>query len=89
MRIIRVLAPAAIAAVFVIPHVAAFAASAEKGKAAYVKNGCWQCHGFVGQGGLAGPKIAPDPMRHLMTAVLPKRMVDRIIAKRLGLMPPA
>jgi NAD(P)-dependent dehydrogenase (short-subunit alcohol dehydrogenase family) len=32
-------------------------------------------------------QITPDPMRHLMTAVLPKRMVDRIIAKRLGLMP--
>jgi NAD(P)-dependent dehydrogenase (short-subunit alcohol dehydrogenase family) len=41
----------------------------------------------------ASPKvryqITPDPMRHLMTAVLPKRMVDKIIAKRLGLMPPA
>ena len=40
----------------------------------------------------ANPKvryhIAPDPMRHLLTAVLPKRMIDRIIAKRLGLMPP-
>jgi len=34
-------------------------------------------------------QITPDPMRHLMMAVLPKRMVDRIIAKRLGLMPPA
>jgi NAD(P)-dependent dehydrogenase (short-subunit alcohol dehydrogenase family) len=34
-------------------------------------------------------QIAPDPMRHLVTAILPKRMVDRIIAKRLGLMPPA
>jgi hypothetical protein len=34
-------------------------------------------------------QITPDPMRHLMTAILPKRMVDRIIAKRLGLMPPA
>ena len=33
--------------------------------------------------------IAPDPMRYLMAAVLPKRMMDRIIAKRLGLMPPA
>jgi len=32
-------------------------------------------------------QIAPDPMRHLMTAILPKRMVDRIIAKRLGLLP--
>ncbi|HEY5127670.1 MAG TPA: SDR family oxidoreductase [Bradyrhizobium sp.] len=34
-------------------------------------------------------QITPDPMRHLATAVLPKRMVDRIIARRLGLMPPA
>jgi short-subunit dehydrogenase len=34
-------------------------------------------------------QIAPDPFRHLMTAILPKRMVDKIIAKRLGLMPPA
>jgi NAD(P)-dependent dehydrogenase (short-subunit alcohol dehydrogenase family) len=32
-------------------------------------------------------QITSDPMRHLMTAILPKRMVDRIIAKRLGLMP--
>ncbi|THD48460.1 MAG: SDR family oxidoreductase [Bradyrhizobium sp.] len=41
----------------------------------------------------ASPKvrysITPDPMRHFITAVLPKRMVDRIIARRLGLMPPA
>lgn len=37
------------------------AGSAEKGKAAYVQNGCWQCHGFVGQGGIAGAKLAPDP----------------------------
>jgi NAD(P)-dependent dehydrogenase (short-subunit alcohol dehydrogenase family) len=34
-------------------------------------------------------QITPDPMRHLITAVLPKRMVDKLIAKRLGLMPPA
>ena len=34
-------------------------------------------------------QITPDPMRHLMNAVLPKRMVDKIIAKRLGLLPPA
>lgn len=34
-------------------------------------------------------QVTPDPMRHLITTVLPKRMVDRIIAKRLGLMPPA
>src|SRR5688572_16681428 len=43
-------------------HDAAFAASAEKGKDAYMKFGCWGCHGTVGQGGITGPKLAPDPM---------------------------
>ncbi len=28
----------------------ALAASAENGKVAFVKNGCWQCHGYEGQG---------------------------------------
>ena len=31
--------------------------------------------------------IVPDPMQRLMAAVLPKRTLDRIIAKRLGLTP--
>ena len=34
-------------------------------------------------------QITPDPMRHLITAIMPKRTVDRIIAKRLGLIPSA
>ena len=34
-------------------------------------------------------QITPDPMRHLVTALLPKRTVDRIIARRLGLVPHA
>ena len=34
-------------------------------------------------------QVAPDPMRHLITGLLPKRMVDKIIAKRVGLMPQA
>lgn len=37
------------------------AQSPEKGLAAYMSQGCWQCHGTVGQGG-AGTKIAPGPM---------------------------
>lgn len=32
-------------------------------------------------------QIAPDPMRQLVTALLPKRVVDNIIAKRVGLQP--
>ncbi|MBR1137289.1 MULTISPECIES: SDR family oxidoreductase [Bradyrhizobium] len=34
-------------------------------------------------------EIAPDPLRQWITRMLPKRTVDRIIAKRLGLTPPA
>ena len=33
--------------------------------------------------------IAPDRMRYLLAAVLPKRTMDRIVAKRVGLLPPA
>ncbi len=29
-----------------------------KGKALFMKNGCYECHGTVGQGG-TGPRIAP------------------------------
>ncbi|SDN57092.1 SDR family oxidoreductase [Afipia sp. GAS231] len=39
----------------------------------------------------ANPKvryqITPDPMRHLIMSVLPKRTADKLIAKRLGLLP--
>jgi len=34
-------------------------------------------------------QITPDPIRHLATAILPKRTIDRIIARRLGLTPSA
>lgn len=40
----------------------ALAASAEKGKSLYMTYGCFGCHGTVGQGGNAGPRIAPEPM---------------------------
>jgi ubiquinol-cytochrome c reductase cytochrome c subunit len=53
---------AAVAAGLAIGHGAAVAASAENGKRAYMKAGCWQCHGTVGQGGINGPKLAPEPM---------------------------
>jgi mono/diheme cytochrome c family protein len=34
------------------------AGDATKGKALFMKNGCYECHGTVGQGG-TGPRIAP------------------------------
>jgi mono/diheme cytochrome c family protein len=33
-------------------------AGAENGKRLYLKNGCYQCHGQSGQGGLAGARLA-------------------------------
>ena len=53
---------AALAAGVLFGQAAAVAASAEKGKQAFFKNGCWQCHGYLGQGGVTGFKLAPDPI---------------------------
>jgi mono/diheme cytochrome c family protein len=36
--------------------------AAETGRKLYVSYGCWQCHGYEGQGGAAGPRIAPRPL---------------------------
>lgn len=44
---------------------AALAASADKGREAFKAHGCWQCHGFEGQGSAVtslGKVLAPDPM---------------------------
>ncbi len=35
---------------------------AGKGRRIFVEKGCWACHGYSGQGGVAGPRIAPEPM---------------------------
>jgi mono/diheme cytochrome c family protein len=67
------------AAVFISPA-GALAASPEKGKTSYVKNGCWECHGFAGQGGAAGPKIAPDPK--------PLEFMQEFVRHSNGPMPP-
>jgi mono/diheme cytochrome c family protein len=34
----------------------------KKARPPFVQHGCWQCHGFQGQGGVTGPKLAPEPM---------------------------
>ncbi|HEY6860685.1 MAG TPA: cytochrome c [Pseudolabrys sp.] len=59
------IALAALAVGVVLGNGAALAASAEKGKAAYMKYGCWQCHGTQGQGSVAtsnGKVLAPNPL---------------------------
>jgi mono/diheme cytochrome c family protein len=78
------LAPAALAATLVLGQMlgaeSAAAASAEKGKAAFVQHGCWQCHGYQGQGGVTGPKLAPDP--------IPFDALSSFVRTTAGNMPP-
>ena len=38
------------------------AADVARGKEIYMKAGCYQCHGTVGQGATTGPKLAPEPL---------------------------
>jgi mono/diheme cytochrome c family protein len=33
----------------------------EEGRKVYVSHGCYQCHGFEGQGSVAGPRLGPRP----------------------------
>jgi ubiquinol-cytochrome c reductase cytochrome c subunit len=54
---------AAVAATFaLVAHAQAPAGDAARGKAAFMKNMCYTCHGTVGQGGDrgSGPRIAYD-----------------------------
>jgi mono/diheme cytochrome c family protein len=61
----------------------ASAASAENGKVAFTKNGCWQCHGFVGQGSIAtsGGKV-------LAGTALSLDAFDSFVRNSNGPMPP-
>ena len=74
MRFILVLAAV------VYSQAAVAAGSAEKGRTAYVQHGCWQCHGYLGQGGIAGKKLAPNP--------LPLEAMSAFVRNSGGAMPP-
>jgi len=50
-----------------------------RGKTVFASYGCWQCHGYQGQGSNAGPKLAPNPM--------PYEALDRQMRKPRDRMP--
>lgn len=52
----------------------------DSGKKLYGKYGCYQCHGWEGQGGFAGVRIAPNPM--------PYPAFVRYVRTPRGVMPP-
>jgi ubiquinol-cytochrome c reductase cytochrome c subunit len=62
MRVVRSQVWLAAIAVGLVFGLGSVAFASEKGKQLYVKHGCWQCHGFVGQGGIAGPALIPEVM---------------------------
>ena len=41
-----------------------------EGRALYESQQCWQCHGYEGQGGAAGVRIAPTPYPYAAFALL-------------------
>ena len=55
--------------------------NAARGKELFVNDGCYECHGYVAQGGSTfGPRLAPDP--------LPWQAIAAYIRKPAGTMPP-
>lgn len=54
----------------------------KRGRELFVKDACYQCHGYEGQGGAgtAGPRLGPDPM--------PPEAMAAVIRKDNGMMPP-
>ena len=56
------------------------AGNAQNGKKLYTSYGCYECHGLEGQGGGAGPRIAP--------AQIPLAAVRAYVRAPKGQMPP-
>ena len=59
---------------------AARAGNAENGKRLFTNYGCYQCHGREAQGGVAGPRIGPNP--------IPFAAFSRYVRQPGGQMPP-
>ena len=84
MKVTRVfLALAAFVAGAVFAQSTAVAASVENGKTAFVKNGCWQCHGFEGQG-----SVTTSAGRVIADTQLPADAFMAYVRAPSGAMPP-
>jgi len=88
MRFVRV--PVAPALVALAAFAASFggqgtavAASAEKGKAAFIQRGCWQCHDYNGQG-----SVATSNGTVIARTALPLDAFKSFVRNTNGAMPP-
>jgi ubiquinol-cytochrome c reductase cytochrome c subunit len=74
---------AALAASVAFSQAAAADPSAENGKTQFVKNGCWQCHGFQGQG-----SVTTSGGRVIANTQLPLEAFKAYVRNPAGAMPP-
>lgn len=51
-----------LALLLILVQVSLLGANAESGQRLFVKAGCYECHGYQGQGGVAGARLAPRPI---------------------------
>lgn len=72
--------PASAAQAAPAPSAPAQAGNVDAGKKLYVSIGCYQCHGYEGQGGAAGPRLASRP--------LPLAGFSRYVRRPTNQMPP-
>src|SRR5579863_3676882 len=56
-----------------------FAQNAENGKRVFARDGCYECHGYAGQGTIAGARLAPP--------VLNAQGMIRYVRRPAGAMP--
>ena len=84
MQSVRVyLVPALLATgLMFVPH-PADAASVDNGKTAFVAHGCWQCHGFEGQG-----SVTTSAGRVIADTQLPADAFAAYVRQPSGAMPP-
>src|SRR5687768_16259749 len=68
---------------------AAPAGNADTGKKIYVSIGCYQCHGYEGQGGAAGPRLAPRPLPYAGFSRYVRRPTNQMPAYTERLVPEA
>ena len=53
-------------------------AGAQNGKKLFDSYGCYQCHGYVAQGGSAGARLAPKPIQFTTFAGYVRRPTDQM-----------
>lgn len=89
MRFVRVTAsyvwaPAVAAlALLTVNMTSALAADAQKGKAAFIQHGCWQCHDFAGEG-----SVATSNGKVIARTALPLDAFISFVRNTNGQMPP-